>query len=102
MKEPGDVAIKKQPDRRQFGRRPVFKAATVVLNDGRRIAGFIVDRSDAGARIKLSKPDSVEPEFDLEIPDDDFIVRCTLIHVDDISVGAKYIKPPRRISWLKR
>ena len=66
------------------------------------MTGFIVDLSDAGAQIKLSNPDLVEPEFDLEIPDDDFIVRCKLIHVDDISVGAKYIKPPRRISWLKR
>lgn len=96
------MAIKKQSDRRQFGRRPVFKAAALVLSDGRRMTGFIVDLSDAGARIKLSNPDLVEPEFDLEIPDDDFIVRCKLIHVDDISVGAKYIKPPRRISWLKR
>jgi hypothetical protein len=72
------------------------------LNDGSRIAGFIVDRSDAGARIKLSNPDTVDPEFDLEIPDDDFIVRCKIVHIDDISVGVKYIKPPRRISWLKR
>lgn len=98
----GEVAIKKQPDRRQFGRRPVFKPAAVVLNDGRRIAGFIVDLSDSGARIKVPEPNLVEPEFDLEIPSDDFIVRCKLIRADDISIGAKYIKPPRRISWLKR
>ena len=101
-KDRGDVAIKKQSDRRQFGRRTVFKPAAVLLNDGRRMAGFIVDISDAGARIKLSKPGLIEPEFDLEIPGDDFIVRCKIVHVDDISVGVKYIKPPRRISWLKR
>lgn len=96
------MTIKKQSDRREFGRRTVFKPAALVLADGRRIAGFVVDLSDGGARIKLSKPALIEPEFELEIPGDDFIVRCKIVHVDDISVGVKYIKPPRRISWLKR
>jgi PilZ domain-containing protein len=96
------LGIGKQPDRRQFGRRPVFKAAVVVQADGRRLAGFILDFSDAGARIKISKPALVEKEFYLEIPDDDLIVKCRVIHVDDVSVGVKYIKPPRRISWLSR
>ena len=96
------MAIGKQPDRRQFGRRPVFKAAIAVQADGRRLPGFVLDFSDAGARIKISKPALVEKEFYLEIPDDDLIVRCTVVHVDDVSIGVKYIKPPRRISWLKR
>ncbi len=51
---------------------------------------------------KISKPDLVEKEFYLEIPDDDLIVKCRVVHVDEVSIGVKYIKPPRRISWLNR
>jgi len=98
----GTVAIKKQSDRRQFGRRPVFKSAVIVLDDGRKVTASIIDLSSAGARIKTSKSNLVEPEFDLEIADDDFVVRCKLVHVDEVSIGAQFIKPPRRISWRKR
>ncbi|HVX35190.1 MAG TPA: PilZ domain-containing protein [Hyphomicrobium sp.] len=96
------LPIEKPPERRQFGRRAVFKSAVIVLNDGRRLAGAVVDFSDAGARIKLPEAVHVESEFELEIPGDDFVVRCRLAHADDVYIGVQYIKPPRRISWLKR
>lgn len=96
------MPIEKQPERRQFGRRAVFKSAVIVLNDGRRLAGAVVDFSNAGARIKLEDAALVEPEFELEIPGDDFIVKCRLAHAEDVYIGAQYIKPPRRISWSKR
>jgi hypothetical protein len=72
------------------------------MSDGKILTGTIVDLSAGGARIKLQDTARVEPEFDLEIPDDDVIIRCRLAHVDDVGIGAQYIKPPRRISWLKR
>ena len=96
------MPIEKQPERRQFGRRAVFKSAVIVLNDGRRLAGAVVDFSNAGARIKLEDAALVESEFELEIPGDDFIVKCRLAHAEDVYIGAQYIKPPRRISWSKR
>ena len=96
------MPIEKPPERRQFGRRAVFKSAVIVLHDGRRLAGAVGEFSNAGARIKLSEAAHVESEFELEIPGDDFVVKCRLAHADDVYIGAQYIKPPRRISWAKR
>lgn len=95
------MPIKKQPERRQFGRRQVFKPAEIVLDDGRRFACAVIDFSDAGARIKLAKIEFAESEFDLEIPADDFVVRCRIMHTEEVSLGVSFIKPPRRISWKR-
>jgi hypothetical protein len=96
------LPIDRQPERRQFGRRAAFKSAVVILDDGRRLPGAVIDFSDAGARIKLADAALVGPEFDLEIPGDDFVVKCRLAHAEGIYIGAQYIKPPRRISWSAR
>jgi len=66
------------------------------------LSGAVVDFSDAGARIKLTESATVGTEFDLEIPGDDFVVKCRLVHSEGIYIGAQYIKPPRRISWASR
>jgi hypothetical protein len=95
------LPIKKQPERRQFGRRQVFKPAEIVLDDGRRFACAVIDFSDAGARIKLATIEFTENEFDLEISADDFVVRCQIMHADEPSIGVRFIKPPRRISWKR-
>ena len=94
--------IEKPPGRRQFGRRPAFKPATIVQADGTRIPATVVDLSEAGARIKIADPDCAEKEFYLEIPADDFIVKCRIAHVQDASIGVLFIRPPRRLSWLKK
>ncbi len=96
------MALDKPQDRRQFGRRPVFKPATIVQSGGQRLSVTVLDVSEGGARIKIEKPELVEKEFYLEIPEDDFIVRCRLMRVDEGFVGAQYIKAPRRLSWLNR
>lgn len=98
----GALPIDKAPERRQFGRRSVFKSAVIITNDGQRLPGAVVDFSDAGARIKLAQEAVVGPEFELEIPGDDFIVKCRLVHTEGVYIGAQYIKPPRRISWSAR
>ena len=96
------MPIDKRPERRQFGRRSVFKSAVMITNDGRRLPGAVVDFSDGGARIKLTETATVGPEFDLEIPGDDFVVKCRLVHAEGVYIGVQYIKPPRRISWATR
>jgi hypothetical protein len=73
-----------------------------VQGDGARIPATVVDLSEAGARIKIADPDRAEKEFYLEIPADDFIVKCRIAHVQDASIGVLFIRPPRRISWLKK
>ena len=51
---------------------------------------------------KLADTALVEAEFDLEISEDDFVVRCRLARADAGHIGVQYIKPPRRISWGRR
>jgi hypothetical protein len=94
--------IEKPPGRRQFGRRPAFKPATIVQADGTRIPATVVDLWVAGARIKVAEPNHAGSEFYLEIPADDFIVKCRVAHVQEASIGVLFIRPPRRLSWLKK
>lgn len=97
-----NLAIERTREQRKFGRRPVFKAAVVALDSGERLAGTVLDLSEGGAKIKMTKPELLKGEFYLEIPDDDLIVKCCLIHIENAVAGVQYIKPPRRLSWLKR
>jgi hypothetical protein len=94
--------IDKPQGRRQFGRRQAFKAATIVHADGQRLPATVIDLSEGGARIRVAQPEVVEKEFYLEIPGDDFIVKCRVIHIQEASVGAAFIRPPRRLSWLNK
>jgi len=94
--------IDKPPGRRQFGRRPAFKSATIVQDGGARLAATVIDLSEAGARIKIARPEAVENEFYLEIPENDFIVKCRMVHMQDTSIGAVFIRAPRRLSWLNK
>ncbi len=96
------LAIERPREQRKFGRRPVFKAAVLALDSGERLPGTVLNLSEGGAKIKVAKPELLIGEFYLEIPEDDLIVKCRLIHIEDAIVGVQYIKPPRRLSWLKR
>jgi hypothetical protein len=73
-----------------------------VQGDGARIPATVIDLSEAGARIKTAAPDGIDEEFYLEIPADDFIVKCQLAHKQEASIGVLFIRPPRRLSWLKK
>jgi hypothetical protein len=88
--------------RRQFGRRKAFKAATLALPGGERVAATVVDLSEAGARIKIADPQTVGEEFYIEIPGDDFVVKCRVIHRQETTIGVEFTKPPRRLSWLNK
>ncbi|MBS0268796.1 MAG: PilZ domain-containing protein [Proteobacteria bacterium] len=96
------MPIDRPQEQRRFGRRPVFKAAVVALEDGQRLPGAILDLSEGGAKIKLAEPERLNGEFYLEIPGDDLIVKCRLIRIEGVIAGLQYVRPPRRLSWLKR
>jgi PilZ domain len=96
------LAIERPREQRKFGRRPVFKAAVLALDSGERLPGTVLNLSEGGAKIKMAKPELLKGEFYLEIPGDDLIVKCSLIHIEGDVAGLQYIKPPRRLSWLKR
>lgn len=95
------MAIAKNPERRQFGRRKVFKAAVIIIDGGQRISGNIVDMTVGGARMRVLESIPLTADALLEIPGDDIVVKCRIVHVDETSVGLQYIKPPQRISWLR-
>jgi PilZ domain len=97
-----NLAIEKSRDQRKFGRRPVFKAAVIVFDDGQRLPCTILDLSEGGAKVKTPTPESLKGEFYLEVPSDDLVIRCQLAYVEAGAAGVKYVKPPRRLSWLKR
>jgi len=96
------LAIERSKDQRKFGRRTVFKPAVIVFDDGRRLPTTLFDLSEGGAKVKVPEPDTLKGEFFLEIPSDDLIIRCRVAHVESNLVGLQYIKPPRRLSWLKK
>jgi PilZ domain len=93
------VPLEKSKDRRQFGRRSVFKVAMIAQSGNQRLRVAITDISNGGARIKASNPELIENDFFLEIPADDFVVKCQLVWLEDGSAGAKFVKAPRRLSW---
>ena len=90
-----------ESDRRRFGRRPAFKAATIDQGDGQRIPATVLNISEAGAQIKV-QPDLIAKEFYLEIPEDDLIVKCRVTRVEETAVAVVFVKPPRRLSWLHK
>jgi hypothetical protein len=96
------LAIGHPRERREFGRRTVFKPAVIDLDDGRRINGTILDLSEAGAKVKVSEPEVLKGEFSLEISGDDMIVRCRCVHIENGVAGVQFVKPPRRLSWVKK
>jgi hypothetical protein len=96
------LAIERSRDQRKFGRRPVFKAAAVVFDDGRRLSATVLDFSEGGAKIKGPNPELLKGQFYLEIPGDDLVIRCHVVHVEGIVTGLAFVKPPRRLSWIKK
>lgn len=86
-------------EKRKFGRRTAFKPAVIVTDDGRKIAGVVVDISEGGARFQTADTSLVPKQFVLEIAGDDFCVRSELVHRLADAVGMQFIASPRKISW---
>jgi PilZ domain len=96
------LAIEHPRERRGFGRRSVFKPAVIELDDGRRIDGAVLDISDGGAKVRLTDPEALKGEFYLEMPGDDLIIRCRCARIENGIAGIEFVKPPRRLSWVKK
>jgi len=90
------------PERRRFGRRAVFKRATIVTDGGVETGCVVVDISADGARLKLSDPAIIPDRLGLMIEDDDFSVHCKVIRREDEHLAVHFIGSPRRLSWLRR
>jgi hypothetical protein len=73
-----------------------------VLDDGRPIEATVLEQLEGGAKIKVSEPGAMSGEIFLEVPDDDLIVRCRVANVEGAVIAVEYVKPPRRLSWLKK
>jgi hypothetical protein len=101
-KEEGDLTLGPPKERRQFGRRTVFKPAVIEIEDGQRINATVIDLSEAGAKLKVADPGILKGEFNLEITGDDVVVRCRCVQITNGVAGLQFVRPPRRLSWLKK
>lgn len=86
-------------EKRKFGRRAAFKPAVIIQGDGERISGFVVDISEGGARFRTPDVARIKKVLTLEIPGDDFVVQCEVVHYLDDAVGVRYVGSPKRLSW---
>jgi PilZ domain len=89
------------PERRQFGRRAVLKHAVLCDDAGQRLNCLVIDISASGARIKIEDNIQIPDVFFVEIPADDFVVKCRIVHRQPGSVGVHFIVSPSRLSWRK-
>lgn len=89
-------------ERREFGRRNVCKQAVAVLEDGTRIPGVVVDISVGGARIQVKDVTLLQPIFLIEIPDDDFVVKCEVVYYLENAAGLRFLESPSRLSWAQK
>ena len=90
-------------ERRQFGRRAVFKHAQYLgAVNSTPLACIVVDISAGGARIRMTSDNELGDSIYLLIPDDDFAVQCRVVHVNNGYAGLEFISSPRRLSWRKQ
>lgn len=88
-------------EKRKFGRRAVFKPATVIIGDCERVSAIVTDISEGGARIRIADVDRTLTNFLLEIPGDDFVVQCEVVHLLSGTVGVRFLGSPKRLSWQR-
>ena len=86
-------------ERRRFGRRKVFKVASVVLADGRRVNGIVVDISEGGLCIQSSEAAIIRGEFAVEVAADDVVYKGRAVHTTGNAVGVEFTHAPQRMSW---
>ena len=88
-------------ERRQFGRRTVFKPAIIMQERQDRIDCTVIDISQGGARIQYHKVGELPDEFTLIIEEDDMVVECRVAHRQASSIGVQFMRLPRKLSWLQ-
>jgi hypothetical protein len=91
----------KPADRREFGRRAMFLHALAVTLGGGTWPCHVVDKSDAGARLKVKDSLDFPDLFRLVIESEDLVVQCAVVHRTGEFVGCKFIRSPQKISAMK-
>jgi PilZ domain len=86
-----------QPERRQFGRRAMFRPATAMVVGGATWPCIVVDKSEMGARLKIKDVEDFPDTFKLIIQDDDFVVSCAVVHRTGDFVGVQFVRPPVKL-----
>jgi PilZ domain len=87
-----------EPERREFGRRVMFRHATAVVAGGAVWSCIIIDKSEIGARIRVKDKYDFPDNFKLIIEDDDFVAQCIVIHRASDVIGIQFIRPPSKLS----
>lgn len=82
-------------ERRQFGRRTVFKPAQIVRRNGAPIRCYVVDMGDLGAALRICGREAPPDTFELLIEGDDLVVGCQVIHQANGIVGVGFVCSPR-------
>jgi hypothetical protein len=90
-----------QPERRQFGRRAMFRPAIAMVMGGATWPCIVVDKSEMGARLKVKNIEDFPDTFKLIIEDDDFVVPCAVVHRTGDFVGVQFVRAPGKHSAPK-
>jgi len=101
---PADDMAHRSPafhERRHFGRRATFKRALLRYSDGRQEPCIVVDISEGGARLTVKDAATIREAFDLVMVEDDFAAWCTVAHRTSNSIGVRFARAPRKLSWRK-
>jgi PilZ domain len=81
-----------QPERRSFGRRTMFRHAEAVVPGGPRFPCIVIDKSDAGALLKVKPGVELPDSFKLILEDDNQVLQCNVIRREPEHVGVEFVR----------
>jgi hypothetical protein len=87
-----------QPERRNFGRRVMFRHATALVMGGASWSCVVVDKSETGARLRVKDVTDFPDLFKLIIEADDLVVQCAVVHRTTDYVGVQFLRAPSKLS----
>jgi PilZ domain len=84
-----------QPERRSFGRRAMFLHAEAIVPGGPRWPCIVIDKSEAGALLKVKDLVALPDVFKLLIGDENQVLHCQVIRRDADHVGVEFVAAPK-------
>jgi PilZ domain len=81
-----------QPERRSFGRRTIFRHAEAIVPGGPRFPCIVIDKSEAGALLKVKDGIELPDTFKLILEDDNQVLPCRVIRRADDQVGVEFVR----------
>ena len=85
-----NAALRRPPEKRQFGRRSTLWHAWIVTNGKQRLPCCVRNVSDGGALLELEVPAWLPDKFILVIEERNLTIRCDLRHRGKHGVGIAY------------